>query len=59
MERTARFDSPAGLDIDSSGNLFVADRDNHAIRRIDAATQNVTTYIGSGASGFADGDKSG
>ena len=31
---TARFNSPSGLAVDSSGNVYVADTGNHAIRRI-------------------------
>jgi sugar lactone lactonase YvrE len=51
----ARFDAPAGLTIDNSGNLFVADAGNQRIRRIVLATAAVTTYAGSGAVGDADG----
>ncbi len=47
--------SPKGLDVDASGNLFVADFANHRIRRIDAATGTITTVAGSG-SGFFSGD---
>lgn len=42
----ARFSSPAGIAGDSS-ILFVADRGNHAIRRI-SGTRSVTTFSGSG-----------
>jgi len=39
----ARFNTPIGLAVDSSGNIYVADSKNNAIRRIDAANA-VTTY---------------
>jgi cysteine-rich repeat protein len=43
----ARFDSPAGLAIDAeAGLLFVADQDNHVVRRIDLSTDEVTTIAG-------------
>lgn len=50
----AQFSGPAGLVFDSSGNLYIADRNNHAIRKI---TPNglVTTFAGSGVPGSADG----
>lgn len=50
----AFFHDPAGLAVDSSDNVYVADAGNHAIRRIDASG-NVTTVAGSPELGFADG----
>jgi sugar lactone lactonase YvrE len=49
----ARFTSPAGLVL-AGGALYVADRGNNAVRRIDAAG-DVTTVTGGGWSGMADG----
>jgi sugar lactone lactonase YvrE len=51
----ARFDSPTGLAIDSSNNLYVADTGNHLIRRITPAGE-VTVWAGrAGQSGSTDG----
>jgi sugar lactone lactonase YvrE len=51
----ARFNTPCGLSIDRSGNLFVADKGNHTIRMINPAGQ-VTTIAGmTGYSGYLDG----
>ena len=43
---------PHGLAFDSSGNLFIAERDGHRIRRVDA-TGVITTVAGNGAADFA------
>ncbi|MCF7732297.1 MAG: DUF1573 domain-containing protein [Akkermansiaceae bacterium] len=51
----ARFSSPTGVAVDLDGNVFVADRDNHRIRMIDAASHMVVTIAGSSA-GFLNGD---
>lgn len=51
----SQFDVPEGLAFDSKGNLFVADRDNHVIRKIDTDGQ-VTLFAGTvGEKGYADG----
>ncbi len=52
---TARFDNPRGLAADSAGNVYVADAQTNAIRRISPAGL-VTTLAGSATtSGSADG----
>ncbi|NOT60323.1 MAG: HYR domain-containing protein, partial [Acidobacteria bacterium] len=49
----ANFSYPSGMAFDAQGNLFIADRSNHRIRRVDAATQTVTTVAGNGTLGFS------
>jgi len=52
----ATLNVPAGLAFDKSGNLFVADRNNHRIRKVDSRGI-ITTVAGTGTAGFSgDGD---
>ena len=51
----ARFNKPGGVAVDSSGNVYVADRNNHTIRKVTPGGL-VTTLAGSaGVGGSADG----
>jgi hypothetical protein len=43
---SASVDTPSGLAVDSFGNLYLADTDNHRIRRVDALTHLITTVAG-------------
>ena len=49
----ARFNGPDGIDVDTSGNVYVADTNNNCIRKITSAGV-VTTFAGS-TQGTADG----
>jgi sugar lactone lactonase YvrE len=50
----ASFDWPAGIALDSAGNVYVGDSGNHRIRKMTPAGV-VTTFAGSGSPTFADG----
>lgn len=53
---TARFNAPAGLALGPDGQIYVADKLNNAIRKIDIATGSVATVAGRvGVSGDTDG----
>jgi sugar lactone lactonase YvrE len=49
----AQLDLPTALAIDSAGHVYVADTDNHRVRRIAAGTSVITTIAGMGVEGFA------
>ena len=49
----ARLDSPTGVAVDGSGNLYIADQKNHRIRKVDTAGK-ITTVAGTGTAGFSD-----
>jgi sugar lactone lactonase YvrE len=50
---TAQFSIPWGMAIDSSGNMYVSDYNNDAIRKITPA--GVVTTLAGGTQGYADG----
>src|SRR5262249_36337022 len=47
----ARLGGPKGLAFDGEGALYVADTENHAIRRIDLNTLRISTVLGTGQRG--------
>jgi sugar lactone lactonase YvrE len=48
---SAYLDTPTGVAVDSSGNLYIADSHNHRIREISGGI--ITTIAGSGVPGFS------
>jgi streptogramin lyase len=50
---SASLNSPRGLFVDEFGNLFIADVSNHAVRKVDVGTGDITTIAGDGFSGFS------
>ncbi|MDA0746798.1 MAG: hypothetical protein O2954_09780, partial [bacterium] len=48
----ARLNFPMGLYVDSSGNVYFADRENHRVRKVDASG-TITTVAGNGSFGYS------
>ena len=48
----ARLNSPRGIAIDASGDIYIGDRSNNKVRRVLAATGVITTYAGTGTAGY-------
>jgi len=53
LATNARLDSPEGVAVDASGNLFIADTDNRVIREVDT-NGIITTVAGGGNDGLGD-----
>ncbi len=51
----AQLDSPSGVAADADGNLYIADTNNHRIRKVDALGI-ITTVAGDGTAGFGGDD---
>ncbi len=49
----AAINIPAGIVLDSSGNVFFSDLGNHRVRKITSSTGIITTYAGTGASSYS------
>ena len=49
----ARLTFPAGIALDASGNLIVADESNNKIRKIDGVSGVITTIAGTGTAGYS------
>ncbi len=50
---SAQLSYPAGITLDSGGNVYFADYANNRIREISATTSNIATVAGNGTGGFS------
>ena len=50
---SANLNNPCCVALDGQGNLFISDSANFRVRRVDAATGNITTVAGNGQRGFS------
>ena len=57
LATAAVVDSPAGVAVDSSGNIYIADTHNNVIREVLATTGIISTIAGTGVAGYS-GDSS-
>jgi DNA-binding beta-propeller fold protein YncE len=53
LATNASLNLPHEIQFDSAGNLYIAERDNHVIRKIEAKTGIISTCAGTGAAGFS------
>lgn len=54
----AELDFPAGLAVDGAGNLYIADTNNHRVRKV-TRDGTITTVAGSGPTGYLQGGLAG
>ena len=50
---SAQLNSPRGVAVDASGNVFIADTGNNVIREVVQATGNIITVAGNGSAGYS------
>jgi Gluconolactonase len=48
----AALNSPRGIAVDSAGNIYIADTNNHRIRKVDSVSGYISTIAGNGNLGF-------
>ena len=49
----ASLNMPHEIQFDRAGNLYIAERDNHVIRKVDTKTGVISTVAGTGVAGFS------
>jgi len=49
----ASLNMPHEIQFDSAGHLYIAERDNHLIRKVNATTGTISTFAGTGSAGFS------
>lgn len=50
---SAKLNYPTCVRVDLQGNVYIADQGNHRIRKVDQATQKISTVAGNGKAGFS------
>lgn len=50
---SASLNMPHEIQFDRSGHLYIAERDNHVVRKVEAKTGIISTFAGTGTAGFA------
>jgi len=53
LATAALLDRPAGVAVDSHGNIYIADTHNNRVREVVASSGNIVTVAGTGVAGFS------
>ena len=49
----AALNMPHEIQFDAAGNIYIAERDNHVVRKVEAKTGIISTFAGTGMAGFS------
>lgn len=52
LATACQLNRPYGVEVDAAGNIYIADQTNNRIRKVTAATGNITTIAGNGTAGY-------
>lgn len=53
LATAASLNFPTDVDCDAAGNVYIADSENSAIRKVDVTTNTITTIAGTGVAGYS------
>jgi sugar lactone lactonase YvrE len=53
LATAAALNMPHEIQFDTAGNLYIVERDNHVVRKVDARTGVISTFAGTGIAGFS------
>jgi trimeric autotransporter adhesin len=53
LAKSAELSDPAGVAVDASGNIYIADNSNHRVRMVTKSSLVITTVAGNGTSGYS------
>ena len=51
LATSADLDKPGGVGVDTAGNIYISDAENHVIRKVDSASGFIVTVAGNGSEG--------
>src|SRR2546423_1144515 len=49
----AKLNQPFHCDVDEAGNLYIAEAENHCVRKVDGKTGTISTVAGTGKKGYS------